>query len=107
MTSIIRPRNTLPLPKDVRVIGITSEGSSNPERQIVLRINSNGHRRYFQLPFAELAQGDTKRLLQVLTETGHFDLIDRQLLKQVAKTILHQGIAKNVIVLTSNGWCVF
>lgn len=104
MTPIIRPRNTLPLPKAVRVIGITSEGSSNPERQIVLRINSNGHLRYFQLPFAELAQGDTKQLLQVLTETGHFDLIDRQLLKQVAKTILHQGIAKNVIVLTSNGW---
>ena len=56
-----------------------------------------------QLPLAELAVGDLKRLANLLAETGDVNLLDRKTLQSLAKALLGEAAQKDITVLNGVG----
>jgi hypothetical protein len=90
------------IPAHITVLGLSSVGN-HTERKVVLEVFSGSGKRIVQLPLAELAVGDLKRLANLLAETGDVNLLDRKTLQSLAKALLSEAAQKDITVLNGVG----
>lgn len=69
-----------PIPAHINVLGLSSV-ENHTERKVVLEVLGGPGKRIVQLPLAELAVSDLKRLANLLAETGDVNLLDRKIAK--------------------------
>lgn len=91
-----------PIPAHINVLGLSSV-ESRAERKVVLQVSGGPEKRIVQIPLAELAVSDLKRLANLLAETGDVNLLDRKALQSLAKALLSEAAQKDITVLNGVG----
>ena len=91
-----------PIPTHINVLGLSSV-ENHTEREVVLEVSGGAGKRIVQLPLAELAVSDQKRLASLLAETGDVNLLNRKTLQSLAKALLSEATQKDITVLNGVG----
>ena len=90
------------IPAGINVLGLSSVENCT-EFNVVLLVSGGLKDRIVQIPVAELAVGDVKRLASLLAEIGHVDMLDRRMLQDLARALLSEANQKRITVLNGVG----
>lgn len=89
-------------PREFKILGITKI-CSDEARKLVFYHQTRQGNRLVQIPVTEMATGEMKQLAAVLAEAGHFDLLERKLLKAVSMEMLSTAHKNDVVLLSGPG----